>query len=307
MKTAIILAVHDRIDDLDAHLDILDFAPKEWQKIIVWSDPKTPVERIDKWKERAEVIKIDGKDFTIGPLLAFTSGLRTAKRLGCDYCMYRNADDWLFNHDSVVDRLAAIVGNGFLFSGYNWVTHGSMREFALNEITAHVDTFYGHLDEMDRSFANSSIHTLCEFKIARWVNRLIDKSKLLRLVERERPPGVGHDLNTLAFNPGKTKLPDNWQEKWKDNHRFFHRQWQLIGSHCQSERYELYKSIRGQISYKDELEQKPEFRRWILAAQKKLPWNLSTSSNHSGGRKIHSTMGKPTKVFPMHIPSVSHD
>jgi len=305
MKTSIVLAVHDRIDDLDAHLDILDFAPNDWAKIIIWTHPETPPERVKAWTDRVDkVIKIEGINFSIGPLLAFTEGLRVSHKLGCDYSIYRNADDWLLNHDSVSERIKAVSDNGFLFAGYNWVSSGSMKEFALNEVTCHVPTFAPHVDAMDANFANSSVHMLCEFKLARWVNRLVDSSKFLRLLDRERSPGVGHDLMTLALaeTKKKAKLPENWQEKWINNHRFFHKGWQLIGSHSQSERYELYKKIRNEVKYRDELETKPEFRRWILAAQKNLPWNLPSATNHCGGRKIPTSLQKPVKSMPVFIP-----
>ncbi len=133
---------------------------------------------------------------------------------------------------------------------------------------------------------------------------MVDKSKLLKLLDRERAPGVGHDLKTLSYQEAMrktSKLPDNWREKWKDNHRFFHRQWQMIGSHSQAERYDLYKSVRSEISYSDSLEDKSEFRRWLLAAQKGLPWNLASASGHMGGRKIPAAMENPIKGVPMFI------
>ncbi len=307
MKISIILAVHDRIDDLDAHLDILDFAPPEWNKIIIWSHPQTPPDRIACWKRRVtEVIRIEGENFSIGPLLAFTAGLRASEKLNCDYCIYRNADDWLLNHKSVSDRIEAVSKNGMLFAGYNWLTSGNMKEFALNEATLHVKTFAPHVDSMDRYFFNSSIHMLCEFKLARWVNKLVDGSKFLRLLDRERSPGVGHDLTTLSYqesvNKNQFNLPEGWRDKWKYNHRFFHKGWQLIGSHSQKERYDLYKSIRNDVPYSLELEMKPEFRRWLLAAQKELAWNLPTTSNHMGGRKIPACLQRPVKRMPAFIP-----
>jgi hypothetical protein len=219
--------------------------------------------------------------------------------MGSEFVVYRNADDWLFNHESLIGRVFSMP-NRFTFAGYSWFSHSTNQDYALNEITFHVPTFMPFIDSMENSFIHSSQEMLCEFKIARWINRIVPEHKLLRLSDRERYPGIGNNFESLEIleTMKRINLPENWREKWKDNQRFFHRGWQMIGSHEQKERLEFYNLIRNEISYAESLEQKSEFRRWLFAAKNNLPWNLAGTSEHKGGRTIPASISMKPKLYP---------
>lgn len=282
MKTAVGIGVHDRMDDMDAHLDIMSFAP-EFTTITVCSNPETPATHLERWAARSTLVRIQPSGFFVGPLMAFAAALEMASTSGCDYLVYRNADDWLFNHKSVSERLSAMKENGLLFAGYNWLTYRSNREFAMNEITVHVPSFMSCRNRMVSYFKKSSPHMLCEFKMARWASIAVTGDKMLRLADREHELGVGNEWELLGQLAAlhKKELPSTLA----DNHRFFNREWQMIGHHDQEGRLRCYDSIKKNIPYRADLEMMPEFRRWLLAARRKLPWNPGVT-NHIGGRKI---------------------
>lgn len=277
-KTAIGIGVHERIDDMDAHLDIMSFAP-ELTRITVCSNPQTPKSHIERWALRSTLVEIAPSGFQIGPLIALAAALETADSLGCDYLVYRNADDWMFNHQMVFDRIKIMRDMGFLFAGYNWLTYQGHYEFAINEITVHVPSFMACRERMISYFKRSSSHLLCEFKMARWAAIAVPRDKILRLADREQEYGVGNELELLAKT--SKKIPDNARY----NNRFFNRQWQMLGHHDQESRLKAYDSIKEEIPYRHELETMPEFRRWLLAARRNLPWNSGTP-NRIGGKLI---------------------
>lgn len=281
-KTAIGIGVHERIDDMDAHLDIMSFAP-ELTRITVCSNPQTPKSYLDRWALRSTLVEIAPSGFYIGPLMALAAALEAADSAGCDYLVYRNADDWMFNHQLVFDRVKAMRDMGFLFAGYNWLTYQGHHEFAINEITVHVPSFMSCRERMVHYFNKSSAHLLCEFKMARWAALAVPRDKILRLADREQEYGVGNELellNHIAATLGK-KIPDDV----RNNHRFFNRQWQMLGHHDQEGRLKAYDLIKDEIPYRHELEMMPEFRRWLLAARRNLPWNAGVP-NRIGGKKI---------------------
>lgn len=296
-KITLCLAVHDRVDDLDAHLAILDFSP-EWRKIIICSNQNLPDNYKKKWEKKYELYFIKETSFQIGPLMAFTEGIR--RSLDSQYMIYRNADDWLFNHKTVSNRLKLMISNDLDFAGYNWLTSDSWLEYAMNELTIKVDCIKEHVNRMENSFLNSSLDLLCEFKIARWINLCTKENKRLKLKERERDPAVGYELEILLekAKAGIIKLPENWQFEWGNNNRYFHRQWQMIGSHDQNQRFELYKFIKPEISYCKELEENVDFKRWIAISEKKLPWNMKSPSKYIVKRKPAKNIPKFKFIKP---------
>jgi len=88
MKIGIILACHNKIDDLLAHLDIFKYCPFPHEIIIIttmdYNEKHT--NEIKKYHHK----RIKGYGHYIGPLLCAVEGVRVAHELGCDYAVYRN-------------------------------------------------------------------------------------------------------------------------------------------------------------------------------------------------------------------------
>lgn len=213
----------------------------------------------------------DGIKFFIGPLLGLISGLEKAKELGLDVVVYRNGDDWLFNHNFVIDNLKRMKNNDV--GCYNWFTYNSNQEFALNELYLKVDPFCEKIQEMKKYVINSNDKLLCEFKMAKWISRTT--KKIYRLPNREEKSGIGiHDelfednMKNLNY-----KITPEMTERLKVNNRYFNEKWQLVGCHDNAKRHEYYMYLRNKIPYHMKLEQEFNFRRWL---NKSNPWNLES-------------------------------
>lgn len=296
-KYGFVLSVYDRVDDLDAHLDILKFYPEKAEVIVVYSKKDVPEEYIKKW-DKHHLVYCDGINFQIGPLMSLCAGLKKAHKLGLDYIIYRNADDWVLNHFFVMANMAAMYDNNFEIAGYNWLSVNNMTDFALNELILHVPTFAKKVDSMEYYFANSSPYYLCEMKMARWVKLCLSaNNKFYRLPEREQFPGVGYEIETLpAFAAYGITLTEDILKRFEKNHRFFNEKWQLIGCHDNQERGFYYNLVREKIQYVNDLEKEENFSRWVDAWTNKKEWNLpSARGTKKGKRDIPASINKPIK------------
>lgn len=269
------MTAYNRIDDLLAHTDILRFCPITHEIIPIWMREDVPDYFRDEMKCFPHAHYCDGIKFSIGPLLGLVSGLRKARDLGLDYVIYRNGDDWLFNHDFVQETLEIMHNKDV--AGYNWLSCGTMAEFAMNELWLRVDKFAPSVDEAERYFLSSTDKYLCELKISKWIRQVLDKdfSRFYRLPHREVWPGVGFQRETLpqVFAAMGETMPDEFLEKMEDNHRWFNRKWQLIGSHSNSQRYRFYWDLRRDIPYGRNLEKENHFARWLTTIGT-TSWNL---------------------------------
>lgn len=228
----------------------------------------------------------DGVRFEIGPLLGLTSGLRKAKEIGLDYVVYRNGDDWLFNHDFVLRTLMKVYENKDI-AAYNWLSKDSMLEFALNEMYLRVNVFAPTVDDAENYFRLSKSTALCELKVSKWIKKVIGKNndRFYRLPGRELDPGVGYEVETLpeVFRQYGMPMPDDLPKILESNQRFFNKEWQLIGSHDNYKRYRYYSKIRQDIGYHQELERQKHFSRWLESIGTAKKWNLTPEK-----RKISS-------------------
>jgi hypothetical protein len=277
MKIGFILTTYDRIDDLLAHLDILKYYDDEKEIIPIWMKQDLPKYFLDEMSKYKHAHYCDGIKFKIGPLLGLVSGLRKANELGIEYVVYRNGDDWLFNHDFVKENFN-IIHQGKTVAAYNWLSHNTVTDFAMNELYLNVSKFMPSIDEAEEYFKKSSDKLLCESKIAKWIKCVLnrDYSSFYRLPDREKSPGIGYELESIPFiyEYMKVNLDKNWKDEYKSNQRYFNRKWQMIGSHKNYERIKYYNEIRREVSYASELEKEPNFARWISNMLNGLPWNI---------------------------------
>lgn len=313
MKLGFILTTYDRIDDLLAHLDILKFFPHDHEVIPVWMNEKVPEYFLEEMAKYPLAHYKNGISFRLGPLLGLVSGLRKAEEAGVDYIVYRNGDDWLFNHDFCLLNFMHLETTGKHIAAYNWLTHDSTTEFAMNEMYMRVKQFASTSSDAERYFLNSNSRFLCELKMTRWIKRSIDFNfdGLYRLPGRENEIGVGYEVDSLTeVIKTREKVPS--EEFWKsleDNSRFFNRAWQLIGSHNNYERYNYYYKIRSDIRYANELEKLPHFARWLHCTRHGKEWNLPTIHKIKNTepalwdqeRKVHLIMNRHTKKMPLRL------
>lgn len=298
MRIGFILTAYDRIDDLLAHIDILKFFPHEHTIIPVWMKKDVPDYFLEEICKHEHAHYADGVTFRIGPLLGLISGLRRAKEVGLDYVVYRNGDDWLFNHQFCLDNFN-VLASGKKIAAYNWLTADTTFEFALNEMYLDVNAFMETADEAEKYFRSSNYKFLCELKMARWVKRTLnhDFGQFYRLPGREQWPGIGYEVETLpeVLKAVKQEITEDFWAGWKDNQRFFNRQWQLIGSHDNNQRYDYYRKIRNDISYRFVLETTPQFSRWLSCVRERGTWNLP-SERANARRRRQQQVHVPTKM-----------
>jgi hypothetical protein len=277
MKLGFIIPTYDRIDDLLSHLDVLKFFPHPHEIIPIWMNKDMPDYFLKEMAKYKHSLYVDGVGFHIGPLLALVSGLRKASELGLDYIHYSNGDDVLFNHDFVWNNIMVLDKENKDVAAYNWLTTDTMMEFALNELCMRVDKFIRTAAEAEQYFRKSSSKFLCEFKMSRWIKRTTDR--FYRLPNREISPGIGYELDTLPQIIAAMGIATT-EQYWKDlenNNRWFNREWQMIGSHTNQQRYYYYCKIRNEIPYAAELEQQEHFARWLSVCRNGGEWNLPSS------------------------------
>lgn len=310
MKIGFILTTYDRIDDLLAHLDILKYYDYPHEIIPVWMNKDSP----DYFKEEISKYQhshyYDGIKFGIGPLLGLISGLRKAHEIGLDYVVYRNGDDWLFNHEFVKTNFN-IMSNGMDVAAYNWLSVGTYSEFAMNELYINVSKFIPSIDAAESYFKNSTDKLLCESKIGKWIKQVLNRNykTFYRLPDREMFPGIGYEVESipLLFEQMKTNLASNWKDMYVDNQRFFNRKWQMIGSHSNYERIKFYRDIRKDIPYVKELEKEIHFNRWLTTTLNGQNWNIvkERKKNLMANGKMPLVLDTRPKIsIPKMLPSL---
>lgn len=283
MKIGFILTTFSRIDDFLAHLDILKYFPRPYEVIPIWMNRKVPDYFMEEMNNYKHAHFCNGLRFSIGPLLGLISGIKKAHKIGLDYVIYRNGDDWLFNREFVLEN----IKNTKVISAYNWFGINYKREFALNEMCLHVPSFMKTIDWAEKYFLDSNDKLLCEFKVAKWIRKTT--KEFYRLPFREIYFGIGNDpliIAKILESKGFT-VNDPFFDLFKDNNRYFNRKWQLLGCHDNKERLKLYKELF--FPYKEQLEKEKHFSRWL----KDEPWNLQINKfTHLESRDIQ----------PKHIP-----
>jgi hypothetical protein len=272
-KVAIVLSCYDRVDDLLAHLDIIRFNPYNPRVIVVWLHEDDPPE-LPVW---ADLIRLPSPGFTSGPLLSLTRGLKRAADFGMDYVVFRNGDDWLFDHELAQSWLYEVDSKGKLAAGYNWFTVGSFRDITMNENILNVRHFMPTVDEAEKYFLSSDQTYNCEYKMAWWMRKAIPdiESQFFRLPDREQEPGVGWEVKDIPmiYEKRNEPVPAEVMANLVHNHRFFNRKWKMIGCHDIASRYFYWLQLRSTVPYAEKLERCEHFNRFLHAATKKLPWN----------------------------------
>ncbi len=299
MNFGIVLSCYDRTDDLMAHLDILKFN-KDVRKIaVIYMHPDAP----PKIPHDVELIRLPSPGFTSGPLVSVTHGIRWAAANNLDYMVFRNADDWMFRHDLTRGWINYMNTNHRIVAGYNWFSVGTMRDITLNENIFRVKRFIDSVDEAEKYFLKSDQSYNCEYKMAWWINRIIngDVNLFYRLPGREQEPGIGweiKDIPEIYEKDGKNVPVDVWK-KLEHNSRFFNRNWQLIGSHDNTSRLFYWKQIRTSVSYCSQLEKCEQFARWIDAANTCSEWNKPDVNASRITRQMRQRPVRTKKKIPM--------
>ncbi len=263
-KIGFILTTYSRIDDLLVHLEILKYFPIPYEVIPIWMNQDVPDYFLSEMKKYPHAHYCNGINFSLGALLGLVDGLKKAKEIGLDYVIYRNSDDWIFNHNFVLEN----IKNTKDISAYNWFGQNTNKEFALNEMCLNVDLFAKSIDWAEDYFLNSNDNLLCEFKIAKWIRKVT--KDIYHLPDREHPKGIG------------------MVKKCEENNRFFNKKWKLLGFHDNLERLNCYKTL--DFAYRKELEQENHFKRWLLGGK----WNLEVGFN---GRERRNCSVKPLKLI----------
>jgi hypothetical protein len=293
MKFGIVLSCYDKVDDLLVHLDILKFnrlAPKI--AVIYMHHDQPPV-----MPRGVELITMPSPGFSAGPLMSVTRGIRWAAKNNLDYMVFKNADDWMFNHELAYSWLEKIASENKIAGGYSWLSVDSMRDVTLNENIFDVDYFLNTVSDAESYFLKSDQTYGCEYKLAWWINRATkyDSSLFYRLPDREQEPGIGWEVKDIPaiYEKKGIDIPSNLPAKLESNSRFFNRKWQLIGSHDNVSRYFYWNQIRKNVPYADQLEESEEFGRWINAVKNGLQWN-KPSMNES--RTTRLTRVRPIRT-----------
>lgn len=299
MKFGVVLSCYDRVDDLLAHLEILSFNrhPHRVAVFYMHEDDPPAVPR------GVELFRVPSPGFTSGPLVSMTHGVRWAAERGLDYLVFRNADDWMFNHDLAHSWIERMDAAGQVAAGYNWFSVGTMKDITMNENIVRVDRFLPSVEDAERYFVSSDQRYNCEYKMAWWVNRVIgdDPDLFFRLPDREQEPGIGWEMKDLEDvyrrTTGAGVPADVWANQ-QHNSRFFNRKWQMIGSHDNTTRLYYWHQIRGAVPYSRQLEDGPQFGRWLRAAAAGSPWNKNDVNVSRATRILRPRPVRTTKTMP---------
>lgn len=278
-KFGFLLSVHNRIDDLMCHLEILNYCPFPKEIIIVWSGEYK--ESYMKVIRDYHNVKVQSYGHYIGPLLATVAGIKKANELGLDLIVYRNADDWLFNYNFEKSNIKKIEDGKYVCAGYNWLNYGVDFDLTMNQLYLDVGKFYDTCEEANEYFIRSPKGFICEYKMPKWVKSTCDmRTEFMRLSGREQFPGIGIELQDIQklMRQGKLSLPKNYWELWDRNNRYFNEDWQLIGCHDNDCRIGYWERIRNQIPYSQSLEKEKWFSKFLDAAYGKLDWNIPDKS-----------------------------
>lgn len=297
-QTGIIISCYDKVDDLMAHLDILDFTPYEKRLIVVYMHDDDPPEM----PKNVDLLRLPSPGFTSGPLLSLTHGIRHAAGLGLEWVVFRNADDWLFNHAMTQSWIEEMEARKKLASGYCWFGVNTFNDITLNENILNVPHFQKTIVEAERYFASSDQAYNCEYKMAWWMRRsLPDLSRqFFRLPGREQEPGIGWENKDLpiVYSQRNESPPSDWMMKLLENERFFNRKWQLIGSHDNASRLGFWNRIKNEVPYASELMKKEQFARWHTAATDGTSWNKPHVNVSRATRTIRRKPVRTKKSLP---------
>lgn len=262
----VIVACHDRLDDLSVQLEIQRLvAPKASVVVVHTGQGPLPSGARD-----GEVL-LSAIGFKEGPVAALIAGLAWASENGFVKCVYRNADDWMMSPEFHASS-SAVVGGGVKAAGYCWLSRGGLDDLAFNELWLDVGTFSpisGRLREIVTG------ENFCEVAAGKWVKEAVGEAAFHRLQGREAWPPIGildRDISMLGNINGDGLTGMFWRAR-ESNTRFFCRSWQLIGSHDNAERLSYWKSLREAVAIAGALEAGPAFQRWLRHAQAGLPWN----------------------------------
>lgn len=281
MKFAFLLSVFNKVDDLLAHLDILKYCPIEHEVIIAYLHKDMPLTGLENY----HCIYVESTGFHSGTLLSLVAGVRKAHEMGIDVLCYRNADDWLFNYELTASVLDEMKTHDC--AAYNWFSTESREEFAMNELFVRVDKFAPTADKFEKFFYNSDKKVLCEWKIAKWINDTTDK--IYRIPGRERNPGIGHEAGIIRWyyrNVFKQQVPLELWEQYEVNNRYYNKEWQLIGSHDNRQRYLYWNRLKTDVVYSDQLCAEYNFSRWLTAAKNGSDWNMPVRGKRTPKRLI---------------------
>lgn len=269
-QQCVIVACHDRTDDLSVQLEIQPLVAPGAKVVVVHSGPGAVPDG-----PRDGEVRFRSEGFRTGPVLALLHGLRWAAAAGCDTVVYRNADDWLMNPDTHAG-IAQMMDFGKVAAGYCWLTSAGFDDLTLNELWLDVRTFAPLADAFEARVRSSGPVDLCERLAGAWVREAVgDGLGFLRLTERESWPPVGlldKDLRVAAIYRPDVFPAGFWAAR-ADNCRFFCRKWLMIGSHDNGERLAYWRMIRDEVPIREEMEKGQAFRRWLHAAENDLPWN----------------------------------
>ncbi len=285
-KLGVVLSCYDKTDDLLAHLDILSFNPHKYPLIIGYmGKDQCPHEF-----RQHNLLAFESPGFTSGTLVTLVHALRLAPKLDLDYLVFRNSDDWFFNHDLTQQWFEHLVKNNYLCAGYNWFSVGTHHDITMNEVFVSVPEFSATMDKAEKYILESDQRFNCEYKMAWWMRQTLENPdrQFYRLPDREQEPGIGwevQDIPGVYANRGQ-EVPTELWTKLEHNNRFFNKKWQMIGSHQNMARYLYYRQIRDDIPYSAELERKYHFNRWMRAALTRGRWNSETY-NKSRCERLH--------------------
>lgn len=298
----IVLSCYDKVDDLLANLNIIKFNPRNPKVVVVYMHNDRP----PRLPRGVDLLRVESPGFTAGTLISLTVGMRHAANLGLDYLVYRNADDWLFNHTLANSWIDEMEEGNKVAAGYNWFGVGTFDEFSMNENIFRVADFIESVDMAEKRFLALSKFTSCEMNLSWWVKHVLKdlNKEFLRLPNREQKPGIGFEVGQVESawkQQFKEQVPEDHWKLLADNQRFFNRQWQMIGSHDNTSRNYFYQQIKHEIPYREQLEKCFHFSRWLRAVQYGLQWN-KPGVNHSRQNQLYRKKEvKTKKIFPRKI------
>jgi hypothetical protein len=247
-----VIGCHDKVEELLCHLEILTFYPEPYDVIVVYSGT-SPLPNVDILKNVLVVPSENSPRPPLGAALAFWKGVFTVRRPPLPYIQhtfrymcYRNCDDWIFNHEHVLETLDILKNHDKKLAGYNWFDVNKFTDLALNELYLKMIIVEGQRLEEWETYFKQKINRKCEMAVAEKLFELVKPEEFYRLVERESEYGIGNFDRT------------------PNNTRYWHEKWLLLGHHDQIGKREMYKKmVRNRISYHDKLEQKENFKKWV--------------------------------------------
>ena len=299
MKLGKIIGCHNKIDDLMLYLEALKYCHYQHEIIIITSMDYDEI--YTKEIKRHHHRRIETPGHYIGPLLCLIAGVKEAARLGCDYILYTNADDIVYNFKWEINNFNILEKGGYLCGGYNWLNVGTYHDITLNQLYMHVPSFMKTVDDAEAYFRRSPENFLCEYKMARWIKRTCRNlsHEFYRLPGREQEPGVGWERKDIirAFMVKGISIPQGFWDRLENNNRFFNSEWQLIGSHDIISRLNYWRKIRAKVPYGRDIEKEPNFSRFVECVKANRLWNLPVQPSFSVKKPTQKTKLYLRKIF----------